>query len=319
MSNDRKTPFNFQHPAWIFAVCAFLAYVTFRLKTATTSHWDDGTLEQIQALLVQFKYYNNEQSRLLQWGIPELLTRILPVQLHTAYGMQRLVFTTLAFFTFHRSSSRWLNNTAALLAVVLFALLTAFTFQGDLQESAPLLAFTFVAALWAMREGRLALFAGIIWFGGLNNETMLFLPAVYLFVNFRSWAFAPLARLCGTAFLLGLPGLLTVGAIRYITRDQPYLGGGWHWQANLMALDSVVLFLGVFWVLAFIQYKQLPVFLQRCLLTIPLFLIPNMFIGIITETRLLLPLCYFVLPAALWTFLPDARSTDSGEAYIDQR
>lgn len=307
MSNDRKTPFNFQHPAWIFAVCAFLAYVTFRLKTATTSHWDDGTLEQIQALLVQFKYYNNEQSRLLQWGIPELLTRILPVQLHTAYGMQRLVFTTLAFFTFHRSSSRWLNNTAALLAVVLFALLTAFTFQGDLQESAPLLAFTFVAALWALREGRLAVFAGLIWFGGLNNETMLFLPAVYVFVNFRSTSFAALARLFGMAFLLGLPGLLTVGAIRYITRDQPYLGGGWHWQANLMALDSVVLFLGVFWVLAFIQYKRLPVFLQRCLLTIPLFLIPNMFIGIITETRLLLPLCFFALPAALWTFLPESR------------
>ena len=309
MSKDRTRPLNFQHPAWIFVICAFLAFITFRVRTASTPLWHDGGLDRIHALLVQFKYFNNEQSRLLQWGIPELLTRVIPMKVPTAYALQRLVFTTLAFFTFHMFVQKWLNDTASLLAVVLFALLTTFTYQGDLQESAPLLAFTFVAALWAVREAKLALFAGLIWIGALNNETMLFLPAVHVVVNFRSWSVAPLARLFGTAFLLGLPGLLTVATIRYYTRDQPYLGGGWHWQENLFALDSVVLFIGVFWVLAFIRYRQLPVFLQRCLLTIPLFLIPNMFIGIIAETRLLLPLCFFVLPAALWTFLPESRST----------
>jgi hypothetical protein len=123
----------------------------------------------------------------------------------------------------------------------------------------------------------------------------------------RSWSFPHLLKLVAKAALVGAPAFITVAAIRYATRELPYLGGGWHLMENLMALDAVLLFLGTFWLLAFWRYRELPVFFQRALLATPLFLLPNMMVGVITETRLLLPLCVFVLPAALWTLLPEAR------------
>lgn len=298
---------------WSVFICAFLAWITYHLKVATTPAWNDGTLELVHERLVHFSHVNNEQSRLLQYGIPEGLHRLLHVEVRTAYALQRLVFTSLALFLLLGFTRRWLNDAAAFAATVLFALLITYTARNDLQESAPLLACTFFAALWAMREQRPWLCALITWIGALNNETMLFIPVLIVITGARSWSIGHLAKLLGKAALIGAPALLTVAVIRYATRHLPYLGGGWHLQENLLALDTVLLFFGVFGLLAFWRFRELPTFLQRGLLATPLFLLPNLMIGVITETRLLLPLCAFVLPAALWTFLPEARrSTDQG-------
>ena len=292
---------------WTLLICAFLAYITYFLKVLTTPNWSNGTLEVVHAQLLSFTYYNNEQSRLLQFGIPELLSRVLNLTLQTAYAVQRLIFTTLALWSFHHFTRAWLREETALLAVTLLALLIPFSSRADLQESAPLLSFTFVAALWALREERSMLLSAIIFIGVFNNETMLFLPALYAIVQVRSWSMPHLVSVAGKALLIGLPGLLALAFIRYLTRDQLYLGGGWHWWQNLASLKSAFLFFGVFWVLALWRFRSLPVFLQRGLLSIPIFLVPNLMIGIITETRLLLPLGYIVLPAALYALFPNAR------------
>jgi hypothetical protein len=226
--------------------------------------------------------------------------------------LQRLAFTTLALFLLLGFVRRWLNDAAAFATIILFSLLVSYTARNDLQESAPLLACTFFAALWALREERPWLCAAITWIGALNNETMLFIPVLLVITEARSWSMEHLAKVFGKAVLIGLPAFLTVAAIRYTTRHLPYLGGGWHLQENIMALDAVLLFFGVFGVLAFWRFRELPVFLQRGLLATPLFLLPNLMVGVITETRLLLPLCAFVLPAALWTLLPEARKQDQG-------
>ncbi|MBL7938767.1 MAG: hypothetical protein JNL43_05355 [Flavobacteriales bacterium] len=295
---------------WLFLVCAFLAWVTYHLKVATTPAWMDGTLEWVHKQLVALDYVNNEQSRLLQYGIPEALVRVCGISVRSAYTVQRLIFTTLALSVFAVFLRRWLKPGAGFVCVVLYALLIAYSARNDLQESAPLLGLTFIGALWALREKRDLLFAVIVWIGGLNNETMLFLPFLYLLVHADRSSLATTFRVGFRALLLGLPAILTVAAIRYIFRDRPYLGGGWHLEENLMALGAVLLFFGTFWALALRKVNALPIFFQRALISIPFFLIPNLIVGVITETRLLLPLAFFVLPAALWTWMPEEQSQE---------
>ncbi len=295
---------------WLFLVCAFLAWVTYHLKVATTRAWTDGTLEWVHKQLVAFDFVNNEQSRLLQYGIPETVVRICGISVRSAYTVQRLAFTTLTLIVFALFLRRWLRPGAVFGCIALYALLIAYSARNDLQESAPLLGLTFIGALWAVREKRDVLFAAIVWIGSLNNETMLFVPFVYGLVHADRSSLGATIRIGLRAVLLGLPAILSVAAIRYATRDLPYLGGGWHLEENLMALDAVLLFFGTFWLLALRKVSALPVFFQRTLLSIPFFLVPNLIVGVITETRLLLPLAFFVLPAALWTWMPEERAEE---------
>ena len=295
---------------WLFLVCAFLAWVTYHLKVATTPAWTDGTLEWVHKQLVALDYVNNEQSRLLQYGIPETLVRICGISVRSAYTVQRLAFTTLTLFVFALFLRRWLRPGAAFGCIALYALLIAYSARNDLQESAPLLGLTFIGALWAAREKRDVLFAAIVWIGSLNNETMLFVPFVYGLVHADRSSLGATTRIGLRAVLLGLPAILSVAAIRYITRDLPYLGGGWHWEENLRMFGAVLFFFSTFWLLALRKVSALPVFFQRTLLSIPFFLVPNLIVGVITETRLLLPLAFFVLPAALWTWMPEERAEE---------
>ena len=62
---------------------AGLSFIALRMKLAVTPAWTNGTLERNQARLVAFDYTNNEQSRVLQWAIPEALTRL--------FGLTRLL------------------------------------------------------------------------------------------------------------------------------------------------------------------------------------------------------------------------------------
>lgn len=286
-------------------ICCLLAYATYYAKVSRSTAWCNGTLERVHALLVSFDYVNNEQSRLLQWGIPEVLVRVTGMELRHAYGLQRLVFSTLALFVFNGFALRWLRAGTALACTALYAALIMFSAQNDLQESAPLLGLTFCLGLWAIRERKDMLFALTVLIGGLNNETVLFLPVLYFLVNADR---RTLPRTALRAALLGMPGLIAVASIRYATRELPYLGGGWHLSENLRSLGAVVVFFGPFWLLAFLRFKELPRFLQRALISIPLFLIPNLMVGVITETRLLLPLTFILIPAALWTWMPEERA-----------
>lgn len=290
---------------WVFLICCLLAYVTYYVKVTGSTSWTNGSLEYVHKQLTTFDYVNNEQSRVLQWGIPQLLVHATGIEVRHAYALQRLVFTTLALFVFHGFALRWLRPGAALACIALYAVLIDFSAQNDLQESAPLLGLTYCAGLWALRDRKDLNFAAIVWIGSLNNETMLFLIPLYVLVHSERNTWWSVAI---RALLLGMPAMLSVGIIRYLTRDLAYLGGGWHPAENIRSLGGVLVFFGPFWILAVWHFRALPRFLQRCAVAIPLFLLPNMLIGIITETRLLLPLTFTLIPAALWTLWPEERT-----------
>jgi hypothetical protein len=74
--------------------------------------------------------------------------------------------------------------------VLLLAAIIPFSFHivscGDLQESSPLLLLTFLLGLWTIREDRKILMATVFLISGINSETMLIFPLVYLHYNYEA-------------------------------------------------------------------------------------------------------------------------------------
>jgi hypothetical protein len=177
------------------------------------------------------------------------------------------------------------------------------THVNDLQESAPLLALTFLGVIWAIREHKTGLYLFILLIGSINNETMLFLPALYFFYNFKEFEIKSVTKLAINTILLALPAFIAVGIIRYINIDSPHLGGALHFYDNLIRVHRLFYAFNLMWLLAILFFKQKPLFIQRALLSIPLFIFPHMITGIISEIRQMIPLSFIIIPASLFTIL----------------
>ena len=166
------------------AVYFFVALIQLRTKLVATPTWFDGTLERNHALLRAFQHTNNEQSRLLQFYIPEALHRVAGLSIAHAYLLQHWAFVLATLLCFHAYLRRWFTPGAAFAGVMTLAAILPLTYMDDLQESAPLLMLTFLLALWAIRERHAGWYTFTLAAGALNNETMLVLPAAYFFCNF---------------------------------------------------------------------------------------------------------------------------------------
>ncbi len=287
------------HRLVFFIIFAFTAVHLTEVKITMTPAWTDGTLDHNHQSLLAGTFTNNEQSRLFQFLVPEFFRRTIGYTVQESYELQRRLFTFLSFALFFLYARKWLSQELAFLSVMLLAVTMPFTFRNHLQESASLLMVTFVLGIWAIREKKDIAFAVILLIGAVNNETMLFLPALYFFDRFERWDMKHLIQIAAKMLVLIAPAFGVVGYIRYLTRDAPHLGGAYHLPGNISVIRFPILLFHIFWVLAFLKMKDKPRFLQRALWTVPLFIIPHMITGIISETRQMLPLTYIIFPSAL--------------------
>jgi len=299
----------------------FLSLINLRVKLSLTPFWFQGLLSSNHRNLLIYNYANNEQSRLLQFYVPEALRHLLRLSIEHAYLLQRWLFVFLAFMLFHKYLRKWFDAQTSFAGVVFLAAIMPLSYFNHLQESAPLLMVTFLLGLWAIRENKIGFLLLVFFVGGLNNETMLALPLVYFFYHFKSWKFMELARLSGRTILVSLPLLLTVGPIRYFNRYRPHGANIWQLPYNLQGIARdfsgiaswpnflnihgnaylyIFIIFNVFWVYAFIKYKDLPLFLRRAALMIPFFIIAHMLTGIIMEVRQMIPLSFIIIPMALF-------------------
>jgi hypothetical protein len=114
------------HPfVWIYFSLSFLDLV---LKLRATPAWFDGTLDRNHPALLAFDYVQNEQSRILQFYIPEAIIRVSGMSVQHAYMVQRWFFVGLSFTLFHLYVRRWFSKPLALAAVVLLAAILPFSF-----------------------------------------------------------------------------------------------------------------------------------------------------------------------------------------------
>lgn len=294
----------------------FLSFINLRVKLLFSPAWFDGTLVHNHQLLLQFNYTNHEQSRLLQYIIPELFHKLLSLSIEHAYILQRWLFVFLAFICFHYYLRKWFKPSVSFAGVLFLASAMPLSYYGYLQESAPLLLLTFVLGLWAIRDNRLFALTLIFLVGGLNNETMLILPLAYFLYRFRSFGLKNLLPLIKITLIISLPLLLTVGLMKYLTWGLPILGGANHFYSNLSGITYCLLMnpfdyyqagylfvffiFNVFWLYAFFQWKDKPLFLKRISLIIPIFIIIHLITGIFIEVRQMIPLSFIIIPMALF-------------------
>lgn len=322
-----EMPFWKQKEFWVFIpIYFFVSFIELTLKLETVyGIWFNGRLATIHRHLLGFEYYNNEQSRLLQWVIPQAIRDITHISIPQAYMVQRFAFVFLAFLAFHYYMRKWLSSAESFAGVAFLAAVMPLTYKSDLQESAPLLMLLFVLGLWAIREHKTLLFVFILVVGSITNETMLILPVVYFFYHFR-WVypkkinrrtFGEFFILVSRTILIALLPFAIAASIRYITRDNPHLGGAlilWstNWQMvwnailNINVFDLIrtnylffILLFSIFWLYALLGYRTSGLFLQRAFWMVPLFLLAHFITGKIEESRQMIPLGFILIPMGL--------------------
>lgn len=302
----------------------FISFTDLVLKLRHASGWQSGNLLSNHNELMAFQYYNNEQSRILQFLVPEALHKIFDFSIITSYAISRLVFVFLAFVVFHYYLRKWFNPIASFAGVMILSAAMPVTFLiHDLQESAPLLMLMFILGLWAIREEKDALFSLFLLIGGgLTNESMLVLPLGYFLVRARSWNIKHLFFTGLRTILVALPAFMAQGALRYITRFQQHLGGAFHWPKNIEGIWAELTFpyqaifngtyiypflvFSIFWLLAIIGLFKSPRFIRRVFWITPFFLAANLVTGKFMESRQMIPLGFIIIPLALFILVPES-------------
>lgn len=172
----------FNHERVIFSLIYFSLSVTaLSLKIHQTPAWYSGLLISNHQKLMAIQFTNNEQSRLLQFLVPEFFHRVLGIYIENGYALARLLFVFLAFLSFHFFLRKWFSPAESFVGVLILSGALPIAFQvSDLQESAPLLMLMFVLCMWAIREGKDTLYCVFLLVGGgLTNETLLAIAAVH--------------------------------------------------------------------------------------------------------------------------------------------
>lgn len=302
----------------IFApIYFFISLINLDLRVWLAPTWFDGTLRQNHLLLINFQYYNNEQSRLLQFMIPEVIARLTGLQIEQAYMIPRLVFIFLALILSHIYLKKWFSTAEVFAGVLLFASCLPFSYMNDLQESTPLLLVFFISGLWAIREGKTIAFLLILFVGAFANETILILSAAYFFYNLEQLNIKKVFKPALNTVLVSLPELIAFGTIRFINQGQPHLSGLFHYIDNFLwiyrnlfesqgselyqvsYLFPFILF-SMMWIYSFLAYPRCPKFMQRIYWIIPFFLAAHFLAGIWKEARLFLPLGFLLIPMSLF-------------------
>jgi len=311
----------------------FLSLTNLVLKLRLTPEWTDGTLDGIHNRLMAFQYSNNEQSRLLQFLVPEFFHRTFSLTIGSSYALARLLSIFMALVVFHFFLRKWFSQAESFAGVLILSGSMAITFLVfDLQESAPLLMLLFILGLWALREKKDLLFGLLLILGGgLTNETMLVMATGYFFYRVNSFKASNIIRTGFTTLLIALPAFLVQGGIRYINRHQPHLVGSYHLPDNLAGIWDEIrdpigtlfhgmyiypfLIFSVLWIYAAIGYRRSPHFLKSMFWLIPLFVAGNMITGIITESRQMIPLGFILIPMSLFLIFPKEAQQTTRDSY----
>lgn len=317
-----------------FSIYFSYSLINVRQKIFATEVWFNGILERQHMLLMGGRYLNPEQSRFFQFLIPEFIHRTFELSLPYSYLLQRWSFTFLALCAFHVFLRKWFKSSLAFAGVSFFAAVMPFSYMNALQEAASLMILVFLLALWAIRERRHVLLAVILFFGAMNNESTLFLPLLFVFYNFRDFSPRGLFQLGWKTLAVSAPALLIGGFIIQLSWGRARTAPFWQLPDNLLGLvqaiitppleywdnmHTFVFFLfGVFWVLAYLNFRAKPLFLRRMLLVAPLYFLANLIGGKIEEVRILLPLAFIIVPAAFFYLFPDEVLTDAEAAPVPE-
>ncbi|MFH1469684.1 MAG: hypothetical protein ABIO70_35185 [Pseudomonadota bacterium] len=215
----------------------------------------------------------------------------------------RLVFTWSLFLLFYRWLGRWLPPPWPLVGTLLLAALhgPSYAFYWFQPDSALDLALWAGALVLAM-SGRWAWVLPLMVLGGLNRETIAFVPFLYAALR---WDDEPRGRLAWQVAAMLLAGGLAVLVVRTWVGPAGWAHGTTPLgmlQTNLTHgdwLGYALLFWGLLWAAPVLAWRESPPALRRIALVLLPYLLLQLLFGRIREVRLLLPLAVALVPMGL--------------------
>ncbi len=222
--------------------------------------------------------------------------------LEWSYLLWRWVFTFGLLLLFHLWLESWVEPPWVVGGVFLLAALhpPSYLFYWYQPASAlDLLLWTAAAVISMSGRGHNWLFP-LMLLGGLNRETAVFIPLIYLALRLGR---EPTGRLLLRTFALETVWLATfVGLRLMIGVKEPKVTPLQVLQENLTHPSWFVYalsFFGVLWLFPLLDWRRLPKELKRLALALTPYLGLQIVFGRIREVRLILPLALVLIPIAL--------------------
>ncbi len=244
------------------------------------------------------------QYRILPVLITAGLRQMFSVPIIMGYWGQRLFFSFLAILGLHYYLRKWFPIIWAAFGVVTVIALMPFTYLWyGIQPADPIVFFCYVAGLILIREKRDNWLLLLLLIGMTAKETVGLLALAYFFARFElrwNWRFVVYCFLYA-AIILGVYFGLRVyyGArpnyVQLITWNKNFAD----LPATMRTLTILPLFFSSY-LLGFFYLKAVPTFLKRVLIVVPIYVLIHLFLGLMREARLFLPLTPFIIPIGLF-------------------
>jgi len=243
-----------------------------------------------------------------------MLSLVLPAKHSFVASYLLYDFFGIAFFLtiFYRYLRSWFSREQALIGILITAVGIPVALRDHFYQPWSILeAGLFTAALLTIYHQKYVATGLIVLLAGLNRETGIFIPLIFVCVHWESiftkklfdrrivlWAcvffFIWLTTFLGLRLLLGFtPHVLSLTDLLTLNMQKTNL---------LKAMIHLGLFLGVLWVGVLGGYGRLPPFPKKAVRIIPFYLVVFLVWGVWYETRLLLPLYPVLLPPVLSFF-----------------
>ena len=283
--------------AWYGGLAALAAYVLlwWQFWTDLPSH---GEMFASYKSILEGTYDVPYQYRYLAFLLPELIRRITGLSLQTSEAINRALWLWACALAFHVYLRRWFGRSGAIIGVLgFFGAAPLVILQTSFAPSDIPTVFFQILAFIALRNRRYVHLLWIAPIGIMFRETMLYVfPVWVVMFLFEKDRRAQLPYIIGATLIT----LIVYGGIRF------YFGFRFYdidtlpqnLQDSRSFIRPLVLF-GIFWIIAWINFKTAPAFLKYASVLVPLVIVAVFLYGYAKDMRLWLPLIPVIFPLGL--------------------
>lgn len=292
--------------AWYGGLAALAAYVLlwWQFWTDLPSH---GEMFASYKSILAGTYDPPFQYRYVGYLLPDLIRRITGYSLQTSEAINRALWLWGCALAFHAYLDQWFERTGAIIGVLgFFGASSLFVLQTSFMPTDVPTVFFQMLALVALSRRRYIHLLWIVPLGMLFRETVIYVFAVWgVIFFFEKDRRAQLPYFIGTLFLTSL---VYVGLRMYF--------GVLGFSPNVLDINlkesraffRPALLFGIFWITAWINFKNAPAFLRYTAILVPVVIVANFLFGFAKDGRLWLPLVPVLIPLGLRFILPESDS-----------
>jgi hypothetical protein len=232
-----------------------------------------------------------------------------------SYSIYYIIILFLIYTLLFKYINNWFSDSISLLGIFIVSTIIKITFQiPAFNPDSFMELFLFTLFLYLLYKKQILWLFPLMIFAGLNRETALFYPFLYLFYNINY------KKLLKLKFPIRFKKIIIFIILMIITilSCQTYISStnGLYqfriiyliqerFSQQIKAIPRVIfnniMFLGIFWILPFLKLNLAPKIMKTSLLVIPMFILGILAIGAYDEVRMLIFLYPLMIPLSLGT------------------